>query len=223
MLVSQLSICTNPWEEVWTPVKDWLIFYYFLLFYLKLSKKKNPKLQTTKLSIKSKKGWLTWPFGAVPIFRSNLLSLHWFTFLRRQSDSSEIHLNWGLHHGQLCIVGRKWASSIKWFISLQVVHPESIALVVPLSVIAQRVQLVLGRLPADLSFFSALGFSFWLMKLHVSIISLASVRGCLLQPPPYDNLLCISFDLWLKHATPSSQKKHLFPSLICILMIWWGE
>ena len=164
-----------------------------------------------------------WPFAAVHIFRSRLLLLHWFPFLGRQSPSSEIRLNWDLHHGQLCIVGRKWAASIKLFISLQVAYPESITLVVPLSVIAQRVQLVPGRLPADLSFFSMLGFSFWLMKPRVSIISSAFVRGCLLQPPPYISLLCFSFDLWLKHATPSSQKKHSFPSLICILMTWWGE
>lgn len=44
-------------------------------------------------------------------------------------------------------------------------------------------------LPADLSFFSTLGFSFWLMKPHVSIILPASVRGCPLQPPPYISLL----------------------------------
>lgn len=192
------------------------------MFYLKLSK--NPtQNQTTKLSIKSKKDWLMWPFAAIHIFRSHLLSLHRFTFLRRQSPSSEIRLNWDLHHGHLCIVGRKWAASIKWSILLQVAYPESITLVVPLSVIARRVQLVLGRLPADLSFFSTLGFSFWLMNPHVSIISLASVRGSLLQPPPYVSLLGFSFDLWLKRATPSSQKKHPFPSLICILMTWWGE
>lgn len=119
-----------------------------------------------------------------------------------------MHLNWN-HRGQLYTGGKKQAASIKWFISLQGAYlgPESIVLAVPLSVIAQRVQLVLGRLPADLSFCSTLGFPFWLMKPHVTMISLASVKECLLQLPLYISLLCFSFDLVLKHATPSRQKK----------------
>lgn len=166
---------------------------------IKQYSKKNP----TKISIKSKKGWLIRTFAAIHAFKNHLLPLYWFTILRRQSSSSAIHLNWDLHHRHLCIVGRKWTTSIKWFILLEIACSKSILLVAPLAVTAQRLQLVLWRLPADLSFFPTRGFPFWLTKPHVSIIPPASVRGCLLPPPPYIS----PFDLWLKHATPPSRKK----------------
>lgn len=167
------------------------------------------KWKKTILSTKLEKGWLTWPLQLFMSLEVSCLVYSGSHSLRRYPFSSEMHLNWNPHHGQLYTGGKKQAASIKWFISLQAAYlgPESIVLAVPLSVIAQRVQLVLGRLPADLSFCSTLGFPFWLMKPHVTIISPASVKGCLLQLPLCISLLCFSFDLLLKHATPSRQKQ----------------
>lgn len=171
-----------------------LYFPLLKIFIFKNKKDKtyqNPTTttQTIKLSIKPNEGWPMWLFSAFCVFRSSLLSLHCSTFLRGQSHAPEACSNGDLHHGQLCIVDRKQTTSITLFTLLQIAYPESFILLVPLSVVAQKVQLVLGRLHADLSFSSVLGFSSWLMKPHVSTISLVSVREFPLHPLPYINYL----------------------------------